>query len=267
MKLFYRKYGKGPALIILHGLFGSSDNWVTIAKKISEKFTVYLPDLRNHGNSPHSDEHDYHLMRDDLYEFVNDLKLKKFFLAGHSMGGKVAINFAIRWPEMLNGLLVADISAFGDKFTSQAAYNQHISILKTILSTDLSGLRSRNEVELLLGNETKSERIRGLIMKNMQRTDSNVFVWKINAASILKNLNKIMEGIDRKAAFPQQVTGFPVVFLRGAESDYLPVEDYADIKKIFPAVEFTEIPDAGHWIQADNPDAVADNLLRLLNNS
>jgi pimeloyl-ACP methyl ester carboxylesterase len=103
MKLFYRKYGNGPALIILHGLFGSSDNWVTIAKKISDKFTVYLPDLRNHGNSPHSDEQDYNLMRDDLHELVTDLNLKKFFLAGHSMGGKVAISFAIRWPEMLSG--------------------------------------------------------------------------------------------------------------------------------------------------------------------
>jgi pimeloyl-ACP methyl ester carboxylesterase len=215
MKLFYRKYGKGPALIILHGLFGSSDNWVTIAKKISDKFTVYLPDLRNHGNSPHSEEHDYILMRDDLYELVTDLNLKKFFLAGHSMGGKVAINFATRWPEMLNGLLIADISAFGDKFTSQAAYNQHISILKTILSTDLSGLTSRNEVELLLGKEITSERIRSLIMKNMQRTDGNKFVWKINASSILKNLDKIMLGIDRPAGFSHQITGFPVVFLRG----------------------------------------------------
>jgi pimeloyl-ACP methyl ester carboxylesterase len=263
MKLFYRKYGNGPALIILHGLFGSSDNWVTIAKKITDKFTVYLPDLRNHGNSPHSDEQDYNLMRDDLHELVTDLNLKKFFLAGHSMGGKVAISFAIRWPEMLQGLLVADISAFGDKFTSQVAYNQHISILKTILSTDLSGLTSRNEVESLLGNEIKSERIRGLIMKNMQRNDGNEFVWKINAASILSNLDKIMEGIDRPSAFPQQITGFPVIFLRGAESDYLPIEDYADIKKIFPVVEFTEIPGAGHWIQADKPDDVADNLLRL----
>jgi pimeloyl-ACP methyl ester carboxylesterase len=263
MKLFYRKYGKGPALIILHGLFGSSDNWVTIAKKISDKFTVYLPDLRNHGNSPHSEEHDYILMRDDLYELVTDLNLKKFFLAGHSMGGKVAINFATRWPEMLNGLLIADISAFGDKFTSQAAYNQHISILKTILSTDLSGLTSRNEVELLLGKEITSERIRSLIMKNMQRTDGNKFVWKINASSILKNLDKIMLGIDRPAGFSHQITGFPVVFLRGAESDYLPVEDYSDIKKIFPTVDFIEIPEAGHWIQADKPDAVADNLLRL----
>ena len=91
MKLFYRKYGNGPPLIILHGLFGSSDNWVTIAKMLSESFTVYLPDQRNHGQSAHSEIHDYFSMRDDLYRTGKNLKLKKFFLAGHSMGGKTAI--------------------------------------------------------------------------------------------------------------------------------------------------------------------------------
>src|SRR5512133_2376601 len=115
MKLFCRKYGNGPPLIILHGLFGSSDNWVTIAKNLSDSFTVYLPDQRNHGQSPHSDVHDYDSMRDDLFELVNDLSLKKFFLAGHSMGGKTAISFALKWPEMLNGLLIADISPFVNK--------------------------------------------------------------------------------------------------------------------------------------------------------
>ncbi len=112
MKLFYRKYGNGPPLIILHGLFGSSDNWVTIAKSLSEVFTVYLPDQRNHGLSPHSDIHDYESMSQDLSELAKDLSLKKFFLAGHSMGGKTAIAFAMSWPEMLNGLLIADISPF-----------------------------------------------------------------------------------------------------------------------------------------------------------
>src|SRR5674536_156004 len=122
MKLFYRKYGNGPPLIILHGLYGSSDNWITIAKSLSDSFTVYLPDQRNHGRSPHSPIHDYDSMRDDLFELANDLKLKKFFLAGHSMGGKTAISFAIKWPEMLDGLFIADISTFTCLlYTSDAA--------------------------------------------------------------------------------------------------------------------------------------------------
>ena len=121
MKLFYRKFGDGPPLIILHGLYGSSDNWVSIAKKLGDSFTVYLPDQRNHGQSPHSDIHDYDSMRDDLFELVTELRLKKFFLAGHSMGGKTAMAFAVKWPEMINGLLIADISPFTNENTQIAS--------------------------------------------------------------------------------------------------------------------------------------------------
>ncbi len=145
MKLFYRKYGSGPPLIILHGLYGSSDNWVTIAKKLGESFTVYLPDQRNHGQSPHSHIHSYDSMRDDLFELAADLKLNKFFLAGHSMGGKTAIAFALRWPEMINGLLIADISPFINKDSIHSAYNQHLTILTAILSIDLPLVSSRAE--------------------------------------------------------------------------------------------------------------------------
>src|SRR5512140_483624 len=125
MKLFYRKYGNGPPLVILHGLYGSSDNWGTVAKKLSDSFTVILPDQRNHGQSPHSTVHDYDSMRDDLYELVKDLKVKKFFLAGHSMGGKTAISFAVRWPELLNGLIIIDVSPFTDEKNQAKVFNHH----------------------------------------------------------------------------------------------------------------------------------------------
>ena len=164
MKLFYRKYGEGPPLVILHGLYGSSDNWVTLAKKLSDSFTVYLPDQRNHGQSPHSETHDYDSMRDDLYEMVNDLALKKFFLAGHSMGGKTAISFALKWPEMLNGLLIADISPFTYETDGHSAYNQHSIILNAILSFDLNKISTRNEAEKLLSEKIPSEKERGLIL-------------------------------------------------------------------------------------------------------
>ena len=134
MKLFYRKLGNGPPLFILHGLYGSSDNWITIAKSLSKKFTVYIPDQRNHGKSDHSDIHDYDSMRDDLFELVSYLKISKFFLVGHSMGGKCAISFALKWPEMIYGLLVADISPFINENSNPGAYNQHLKILRTILS-------------------------------------------------------------------------------------------------------------------------------------
>src|SRR5450759_2588083 len=264
MKLFYRKYGNGPPLVILHGLYGSSDNWVTIAKKLAESFTVYLPDQRNHGQSPHSEIHDYDSMRDDLFELVNDLSLKKFFLAGHSMGGKTAISFALKWPERLNGLLIADISPFTYEAHGHSAYSQHFTILNAILSFDLQKISTRSEAEALLTEKIPSEKTRGLILKNLQRTTENSFSWKLNVVSLLKNLDKIMEGIKRQTDFSQQISGFPVIFLKGGDSDYIPTKDFKDILHVFPAAEIIEVPGAGHWVQVDRPDEVIKNLKRLL---
>ena len=267
MKLFYRKYGNGPPLVILHGLYGSSDNWVTIAKSLSDNFTVYLPDQRNHGQSPHSEIHDYDSMRDDLFELVNDLKLKKFFLAGHSMGGKTAISFSLKWHEMLNGLLIADISPFTDETGRDSVYSQHFTVLNAILSFDLNKISTRGEAESILSEKIPSEKVRGLILKNLQRSTDNTFMWKLNAPSLLKNLDKIMEGVERKTDYSQQITGFPVIFLKGGESDYIPKGDFRDIQKVFPAVEITVVPGAGHWIQVDKPDEVIKNLKKLLGDS
>ena len=264
MKLFYRKYGNGPPLIILHGLYGSSDNWITIAKSLSDSFTVYLPDQRNHGRSPHSLIHDYDSMRDDLFELANDLKLKKFFLAGHSMGGKTAISFAIKWPEMLDGLLIADISPFTNESSGNKAYSQNSAILNAVLSIDLKKISNRNEADILLSEKIAPEKERGLILKNLQRTTNNTFVWKLNAPSLLKNLDNIFEGIKRQTDFSQQISGFPVIFLKGSNSDYITVHDYKDIRNVFPAADIIEVAGAGHWIQVDRPDEVLKNLKRLL---
>jgi pimeloyl-ACP methyl ester carboxylesterase len=264
MKLFCRKYGDGPPLVILHGLYGSSDNWVTIAKKLGNSFTVYLPDQRNHGQSPHSQIHDYDSMRDDLFELAGDLNLKKFFLAGHSMGGKTAISFALKWPEMLNGLLIADISPFTNETGRQSIYVQHFTILNAILSFDLDKISTRREAGNVLLEKIPSVKVRELILKNLQRTADNNFAWKLNAQSILKNLEKIMEGVERQTDFSQQIIGFPVIFLKGGDSDYLPAVDFRDIRNVFPAAEIIEIPGAGHWIHIDKPDEVVKNLKNLL---
>jgi esterase len=264
MKLFYRKSGSGPPLVILHGLFGSSDNWVTIAKNLSDTFTVYIPDLRNHGQSPHDNQHDYNSMRDDLFELVKDLKLKNIFLAGHSMGGKTAISFSQKWPEMINGLLIADISPFINENINPDIFNQHLTILKTIESIDLSKVSTRKEVELILEKKISSERDRGFILKNLQRSSNNSFAWKINSKGLLDNIDMIMEGIERPTSATEPISGFPVIFLRGGDSEYLPTSHFSDIQKLFPAVEFITIKGAGHWIHADKPEEVTENIKRLL---
>jgi esterase len=264
MKLFYRKYGEGPPLIILHGLFGSSDNWVTIAKKISGHCTVYLPDQRNHGNSPHDDRNDYESMSNDLFEFAADLGLKKISLAGHSMGGKTAMLFSSKWPEMLDGLLIADISPFIDEKRKAVGRYEDLTILKSILDTDLSKAISRNDVELSLAKKIHSEKVRELIMKNIRRSGTNSFEWKLNAPALLNNLDNIVDEIHFPVAGINQITGFRVIFLKGENSDYINDEEFTDITTIYPAAELKIIKNAGHWLQADNPQAVTEALIELM---
>lgn len=264
MKLFFRKYGNGPELIILHGLFGSSDNWVSIAKSLSSTFTVILPDLRNHGLSPHSDIHDYDSMSDDIKELADDLIPGRFFLAGHSMGGKCATSFALKWPERLNGLLIADICPFPSEENEVAGHNQTCEILKIINSINLADISSRQDVESILTEIGESERVRGLIMKNLQRNSDNSFSWKLNAPSLMKNFGKIMEGINQGDKKEWPVTGFPVVFLKGQRSGYITAAGFKKILEVFPQAELIEIPGAGHWIHADNQEAVKTGFLRLL---
>jgi esterase len=264
VKLFYRKYGAGPPLIILHGLYGSSDNWVTIAKNISDYCTIYLPDLRNHGNSPHDERHDYKSMSDDLFELVTDLGLNKFSIAGHSMGGKTAMLFSSRWPEMLDGMLIADISPFTDERRNAAGRIENLSILKSMLGIDLSKALSRKDVELSLERDIHSDRVRELIMKNLRRNGGNNFEWKLNVPALLNNLDNIVEGVHPPAVGSHQITGFPVIFLKGENSDYIKPEEFADIIRIFPAAELKTIKNAGHWLQVDNPQAVTEALLDLV---
>ncbi|MCJ7447513.1 MAG: alpha/beta fold hydrolase [Bacteroidales bacterium] len=260
MRLFYRKIGEGPPLIILHGLFGSSDNWLTIAKKISTSFTVYLPDQRNHGLSPHDEIHNYDSMSNDLYELITELDLRKFFLAGHSMGGKTAMKFAMKWPEMIQGLMIADISPFGDEKNKAQAYNEYYEILKSIIDTDVSKAASRTDADKLLAERIPSGKVRSLILKNLQRDENKKFFWKLNAWALLNNLDKIVEGLPST----QQITGFPVIFLKGEYSEYLLKEDYNAITRLFPAAEIRVIKKAGHWFHSDNPEAASQALLDML---
>jgi pimeloyl-ACP methyl ester carboxylesterase len=264
MELFFRKYGSGPDLVILHGLFGSSDNWTTIAKALSGNFTVYLPDLRNHGNSPHSDLHGYEAMSSDIRQFASDNNLKKFFLAGHSMGGKVAVRFALEWPEMLNGLAVADISPFETGKKNPSGYTQHIEILRTAIGTDISGAGSRADLEKIFGEKIKSPSIRGFILKNIKRNTNGTFTWKINCRALLNNIDMITAPVALPDGSSTRVTGFPVLFLKGEHSIYLPERDYEGILSVFPAAQFRTIRNAGHWLHSDNPEEVISALTDLI---
>lgn len=264
MKLFFRKYGEGPPLIILHGLYGSSDNWMTVARKISDKFCVFLPDMRNHGNSPHDSVHSFKAMAADLLELAQDNNLDRFFLAGHSMGGKAAISFALTWPEKLNGLLIADVSPFTSEAPASSAFRYHSKILNAILETDITGVVTRSEIETKLAEKICSKREISLVMKNLKRESENIFSWKINAPALLSSLRDMIEGLQLPPISEQGISGFPVIFLKGEKSEYLNQSDYSKILRLFPAAQFITIRGSGHWLHTDNPDAVAAALEELL---
>lgn len=264
MKLFCRKYGNGPPLFILHGLYGSSDNWVTVAKSLSEKYTVYLPDQRNHGQSPHSEEHTYDLMSEDLNELLQELNIRKLFLAGHSMGGKVAVHFAIKWPEKINSLVIIDVSPFRYSSPVNKFFEEHKNILESVISIDLTEILSRASAEEVLIRKIDSEKTRGFILKNLQRTSNNSFEWKMNVKALYENLPKIIDGLPRPTFDTEPVTGFPVTFIKGENSDYLSDEEFDAIKILFPAAEMITVKNAGHWIHTERPDAVIEILMRQL---
>jgi esterase len=256
MELFYRNFGEGPPLIIVHGLYGASDNWLSIGKALSTDFDVYLIDQRNHGQSPHAEIHNYQVMKDDLIAFMDRHDLRKAILVGHSMGGKTVMFLAEAYPERVDYLIVIDIApttCHPDDHSSQA--RTHTEILNGILSVDFSLVKKREDVNDQLARTIHSSKIRSFLMKNVSRDKEGHYGWKLNASVIGKELGSIFEGLDPgKYSHGKGITGFPVLFIRGEKSDYISDDCIPDIKQIFPMAEIATIPQAGHWIHVEQPD-------------
>jgi len=264
MELFFRKYGEaGPPLIIVHGLYGSGDNWVSIARELSDRFEVYVVDQRNHGQSPHSDVHDYPSMREDLRELMDKHGIEKAVLIGHSMGGKTVMSFAEAWPERVQSLISIDIGPKSYRnlaLASRSAAN-HPAIIDAMLGLDLSQMKSREEIDQALGPRIGSGRVRGFLLKNVSRKEDGNFAWRINLKALANNIDKIFEGMDRESiAARGGITGFPVLFISGGNSDYIRTEDQALLKDIFPTSEVVTIPGTGHWVHAEQPSLLVKNI-------
>lgn len=251
MKLFYRKYGEGPPLIILHGLYGSSDNWVSVGKELAKNFEVYLVDQRNHGNSPHTADHNYSLMKEDLHEFMEQQAIDKAIIVGHSMGGKTAMFFAADYPEKISRLIVVDISPRSYKTTSSTQLKIHESIIRAMYNVDFYGIQNRQEIDEILAKSIPDNRIRQFLLKNVNRSKNNEYSWSINIKTIKNELPHIMDGLNDNHP---EITGFPVLFIHGEKSDYILDEDKKSIYSIFPYADFESIPNAGHWLHAEQPE-------------
>lgn len=254
MKLFYRKYGEGKPVIILHGLFGLSDNWVSHGKRLSNHFSVYLLDLRNHGQSPHSPTFNYHAMADDLHEFVRENKLDNPVIIGHSMGGKVAMNFALQYPNMIERLVVIDISP-----TKYPDRDAHFEIISAMMSINFEAINKREEVYEILETSIPSEKIRLFIMKNLYRKTRHSFDWRLNLNAINNNMDNVFAGIESDGT-----NNLPALFIRGSLSDYIKTEDEKTIRDYFPNAEIKTIEGVGHWVHAEAPSELCDLLSTFL---
>ncbi len=251
MKLFYRQSGQGHPLIILHGLFGSSDNWYSLAKVFAERYTVFLVDQRNHGQSPKSAEFDYTLLTEDLKEFINDHALQQPIILGHSMGGKAAMNFAVRYPEQLSKLIVVDI-------VPKSYPVHHDAILEGLKSVLLGSLASRTEADQILSTYVPEAEVRQFLLKNLSRKPAGGFEWKINLDAIDLNIESMGAGMIYSGKYDG-----PALFIQGKKSHYYADGDEALIKTIFPNAEFAAL-DTGHWVQAEQPAEFADLVLNYL---
>ena len=251
--LHFKKFGEGPPLVILHGLYGSSDNWISIAKSLSAHFEVFLPDQRNHGNSPHSQRLDYPSMRDDLTRFLDSQKLDKAILAGHSMGGKTVMHLAVQQPERVDSMIIIDIAPQAYSISEQSTHNlSHVRILDAMLAVDFSRVEKREDVSAQLEQSIFSARVRSFLLKNVVRTDSGQYCWRINVSVIREELPSVLGGLDPgDYKGGKGISGFPVLFIRGEKSDYITDEMIPGILNIFPVAEISTIPGAGHWLHVE----------------
>ena len=238
--LNHKVLGEGQPLVILHGLFGSLDNWITLGKKWSESYQVILVDQRNHGHSFHDEEFSYWAMSEDLKELLDELNVSQINLIGHSMGGKTAMTFAERYPQYLDKLIVADIGP-------KAYPVHHSTIINAFYEVPVEELKSRNEADEVLKHLIPEFGTRQFLLKNLART-SEGFKWKMNLDVIARNIEEV-----GKLTSPSSPYDGNTLFINGGNSDYILPEDLVEIKKGFVNASFHTLENAGHWLHAEKP--------------
>jgi len=249
MKLHYRILGEGKPFVILHGLFGYSDNWQTHALKLAEYYQVILVDQRNHGHSEWAETHTYEDMAADLFELCEELGLRDFILLGHSMGGKTAMFFTEQHEDLLEKLIIVDMG--------MKAYPPHHSdIIAGIKSLELDKYTARSQADEDLEKSISSYGVRQFLLKNLYWKEKGKLAWRMNVPLLEKEMPAIL-----KAFQPHNTISVPTLFIKGALSNYILEEDWNSIEDVFIDAQLDIIEDAGHWVHAEQPDAFINAVL------
>lgn len=256
MKIHFRKIGEGKPVVILHGLFGSSDNWQSFAKELSVSgYAVYLVDLRNHGQSGHDSIMDYKALSEDIAELFADANLKGSALIGHSLGGKTAMTFAFNNAEVLNSLIVIDIAP-------RQYPVQNKDILDALLAIDTTKIKSRKEIESELATYIHDTSTLQFLLKNLYWKEKDRLDWRFN----LDAIKNFIEHVGSRTA-PNTIFKKPTLFIRGENSKYISPSDETEMKELFENVSVKTAPGAGHWVHADNPQWLLSEVKTFLSNT
>ena len=248
MLLRHRQYsGEGEPLLILHGLFGSQANWGWHARHLAQRFAVYGLDLRNHGASPHDEHMSYPAMAGDVGEWLDARGMESCHLLGHSMGGKVAMQLAFAEPERVGKLVVADIAPVD--YTVSAVQSRHPA-LTAMLQLPLRRMNNRAEADEYLRHSIPEEQVRSFLLTNLERLPQGGYRWRLNLAAIEANLAALSSAPEASEPHPG-----PALFLFGEKSAYLRFDHQLEIRRLFPAAEIQLLPDAGHWLNVEQPRA------------
>lgn len=252
MSLAYRSFGTGRPVVLLHGLFGSGDNLGVIARGLEADYSVFLADLPNHGESPHLDSATQEAMAEAVESFVREMGIRQPVLAGHSIGGKVAMLMALRGA--------VDASAVVSIDMAPRRYSpSHTEIIAAMRGLPLERISSRGEADGLLGESVGNRAVRSFLLKNLVRAGKR-YTWRLNLDAIAADYDRLL-GWDP----PETVFDGPALFVGGERSTYLKAERDRDlIARWFPRAELELIPDAGHWLHADKPDVLLRTVRRFL---
>ncbi len=242
MELFSNIIGEGQAILILHGYLGMGDNWKTHALNLAKKgYEVHLIDQRNHGRSPHSDVFNYELLVADLKKYIIDKAISNPIILGHSMGGKTAMGFAVKYPELLSKLIVADIAP-------KAYPGHHNAILKALNAVDFDVQNTRKSVDEKLAEYIPELGIRGFLGKNLYWVEKAKLGFRFNLKSLTENYTEVLKGLHQDDKYTGET-----LFLSGEKSEYIQQSDELLIQYHFPNSKIIEIANAGHWLHAENP--------------
>ena len=256
MQLYSRTYGStGPHVIILHGLFGMSDNWHQVARDLSSSYRVHALDLRNHGRSPHDPVMTYDAMAADVVEYLEAHAIPAAVLVGHSMGGKVAMHVALHHADLLLGLVVVDISP-------RAYEDRHDDVFDAFCSFPIATVTSRNEAAEIMTRLVGAESTANFLLKNLKRKGGAGFEWKIPIGTIRDNYRHIIG--ETSDGVPYEG---PTLFLRGEKAHYLLPADNPLLERLFPSFAMDTIFGAGHWVHVDNPAGFRHSLSDFLANA